>query len=211
MTTNQISIYALCHPITGEARYVGQTSNIKKRMQHHGYDAKGNPNKSLYLYNWWNKCLREHNIFPTVQIISTGLSRDRANKFEYHIIKNAREQGCRLVNIKDGGFAGSPSIETRAKISATQKGRTLSSEHRAKLSAARMGRVMPPEIRARISATQKGKKGRVCSPETRAKMSTAHKGCSHSPERRAKLSLAAHKYHKEHPNARINQKTLYQA
>jgi hypothetical protein len=64
--------------------------------------------------------------------------------------------------------------ESRAKISAALKGRTLSDETRAKMSAARKGRThFQDEAKAKIGAAHKGK---VYSAETRAKMSAANKG-----------------------------------
>lgn len=44
------------------------------------------------------------------------------------------------------------SIETRAKMSDAQRGRTFSPETRAKISAAAQGRTVSPETRAKISA-----------------------------------------------------------
>lgn len=48
------------------------------------------------------------------------------------------------------------SAATRAKMSAWQKGRTLSQERRKQISEANMGRVRTPESRAKTSAALKG-------------------------------------------------------
>jgi len=87
------------------------------------------------------------------------------------------------------------SAETRAKISAATKGKTLgkpkSAQHRANISAGRMGigKGIPhsAEHRAKHSAAMRG---RVVSAETRAKLSAAHKGRVNSAEARAKMSAA---------------------
>ena len=89
------------------------------------------------------------------------------------------------------------SDETRAKISAGNKGREssnkgkpMSLEQRAKLSAVNKGKKRSPhsdETRAKISA---GNKGKTHSVEARAKMSTAHKGKTHSEEARSKISAS---------------------
>jgi hypothetical protein len=73
----------------------------------------------------------------------------------------------------------------RAKISATNKGKTFSAETRAKLSEARRKRVITPETRAKLSAALKG---RVRSADFRAKLSTAK--LNQSAETRAKNSAA---------------------
>ena len=90
------------------------------------------------------------------------------------------------------------SEETKAKLSATKKGKpspkkgkpgkTHSDETKAKLSAAGKGRVVSEESKAKSSATQKG---RIFSEETKAKISAAKKGKTLSEEHKAKLKEAA--------------------
>jgi hypothetical protein len=55
------------------------------------------------------------------------------------------------------------SIETRAKISATLQGHSMSERTREALSNVNRGRPIPPEVRAKISATNKLKTGALCS------------------------------------------------
>jgi len=105
-----------------------------------------------------------------------------------------RNAGDRIAYRLMAGFSGVPamlgakhSAETRAKIGAAQKGRTLSAEARAKLSAANKGKKLSAEHRAKLSAAQKGK---TLSAETRAKIGAVHKGKTLSAEHRAKMSAA---------------------
>ena len=95
-------------------------------------------------------------------------------------------------------FMGGPqSQETKAKRSATMKGRKCaprSQEHQAKLTAAAKGRTAPnkgkthsPEAKAKMSAANKG---RPKSPETRAKVSAVHKGKTVSQETKDKMSAS---------------------
>jgi hypothetical protein len=79
---------------------------------------------------------------------------------------------------------------TKAKISATTKGKVLSDDRRAQISAATKGRFLSgwtwnhtPESRAKMSAARKGK---VLSDEHRANVSKALKGKKHSAEHTAK-------------------------
>lgn len=84
------------------------------------------------------------------------------------------------------------SPETRARMSAAHKGKTLSSETRDKMSAARRGRKLSAEHRANIAA---GQRGRQFSPATRALMKAKKIGeknpfydKKHSPDARDRMS-----------------------
>jgi len=88
---------------------------------------------------------------------------------------------------------GTITPETRAKISATLRGRKLgphSPEHRAKLSASLRGHEVSPETRAKLSAANRGRKH---TPESLAKMSAASMGNKnslgrkHTEEEKAKM------------------------
>jgi hypothetical protein len=82
--------------------------------------------------------------------------------------------------------------ETKAKISAGNKGKVMSDEAKAKISASLIGHQRnvgfkhTDESRAKMSDAQKG---RVVSDETKAKMSDAQKGKVISDEHKAKISL----------------------
>jgi len=88
--------------------------------------------------------------------------------------------------------------ETRAKISAANKGRTFTSEHRANLSAAHTGVKLSAKHRARISAANAGNQyalGYRHTLEARVRMSAAHRGnpnClghRHTPKTKAKIAV----------------------
>jgi len=100
-------------------------------------------------------------------------------------------------------FAGStrgvrPSLETRAKLSAFQKGRgPVSAETRARLSAALKGRAISEEWRAKLSSAAQGRpaafKGRKHSDETKEKLSaiaSERTGWKHSEETKVKIAGA---------------------
>jgi hypothetical protein len=111
--------------------------------------------------------------------------------------------GC-LTNWADGGegAAGTTrSAEWKAKISAMNKGKTITPETRAKISAAKKGLPLSPATRAAALAYNTGRKhsqehkdkisqsnkGRIVTEETRAKISKAHRGRSHSHEFRKSM------------------------
>jgi hypothetical protein len=84
--------------------------------------------------------------------------------------------------------------ETKARMSAAQKGRTLTEEHKAKLSIAATTRP-PISIETRQKLKQRipnrGMRGKTMSPETRAKMSASQQGKTMSEEAKAKMRVAA--------------------
>lgn len=87
----------------------------------------------------------------------------------------------------------SPSLEARAKMSASHTGVPRSLEMRTKMSVVNMGHVVIPETREKISATLKGNTnclGRRLSEETKAKIAEVHIGLKASSETRVKMSLA---------------------
>ncbi len=83
---------------------------------------------------------------------------------------------------------------TRANMSAAQKGHIVSEKQRADISRTLTGRKASPETKAKLSAAQKGHpgytKGRKLSEEHKAKISAAGKGRIAGPETRAKMSAA---------------------
>lgn len=91
------------------------------------------------------------------------------------------------ANISLSKMGSSLSSETRAKISLARTGPVESAETRARKSVAMMGHGTSIETRAKISATERGK---AVSPETRARISAAGMGRVHSPETRVKMGVA---------------------
>lgn len=86
--------------------------------------------------------------------------------------------------------------ETKARMSAAQKGRTFTEETKKKMSLAAKNK--PPvseETRAKLSEKSKGRigpwAGKTMTLETKAKMSAAQKGRKMSEEAKAKMRIAA--------------------
>jgi hypothetical protein len=169
-------IYALVDPNTKEIRYIGKSVNPNNRLMHHWkYRDKGR----TYRDHW----LRSLNgVKPFLQILEQCEENwEEREKWWIAYIPN-------LTNHNNGG-AGCPpgaqgprpyrkqtpehiekrrlqlmghevSVETRERIGAPQRGRTLSEEHRAKLKKS-------PEQRAQLALLATGRK---MSEETKAKM-----------------------------------------
>lgn len=192
-----VYIYLLRHPITGEPRYVGMSTEPERRLQRHVRTA--DQGVQTRVYNW----IRSLPGHPWMEIIDC-VEGDYADGglAEQAWIAHYRDLigWERLTNTSDGGYSGAMSNpETRAKISATLKGRKLTQETIDKVLASRTGyrhsaatkkklaqslrgntngagHSPTPETRERIAAAQRGRKRGPLSAELRAKLSAAHKG-----------------------------------
>lgn len=175
------------------------------------YVGKGSIKRAKWMKrNKWHSAIVEK--YGAKNIVVSFIpcsSEDIAFDLEVGLIKCFRRIGVKLVNLTDGGEGVSgftPSLETRAKMSVSSKAsRTM--EVRAKISATSKGRKRSPEFCAKISAAKNGKKrppefcekmsislrGKIMSEETRNKISQTSKGRKKSPETRLKMSLAQRK------------------
>jgi len=150
------------------------------------YVGKGS-GKRLYVNQ--NRVISPPKDKSRIIFLKQNLTEEEAFRHEIYMIAvfGRKDLGTGILHNKtDGGDGVSGlihSLETRAKLSVTNKGKTLSLETRAKLSATNKGKTLSPETRAKMSAAKKN-----IEPETRAKMSAAKKNIE--PETRAKMSAA---------------------
>jgi predicted GIY-YIG superfamily endonuclease len=61
-------IYTLAHPETGEIRYVGKTTNIKRRYYQHTNKKVSNKLSNKHLSNWLLSILNKH-LKPILNIV----------------------------------------------------------------------------------------------------------------------------------------------
>lgn len=200
---NTAIIYGLCDPrLVGRSsiRYLGKTSSpLMVRLARHISAAR--TGEQTYCYNWIRKLLAV-GVSPQIkalEITTDGAAPERERAW----ISRLRATGFNLTNLTDGG-EGIPghrcSPERNAKISVAMignkrcVGRQISSRTRAKMSASGRGRHHTEESRAKMSAAKKG--GRL-SPEHCAKISARlmgnlnSLGFRHSAETRAKVGAAS--------------------
>lgn len=95
---NTVFIYTLCHPITGEIRYVGKTKNPQMRFHNHCNKLH---NEKTHKRNWINK-LRKKELKPVMDIIDE-VPEDEWKQWEIYWIEQFRAWGFRLLNHGAGG------------------------------------------------------------------------------------------------------------
>lgn len=192
-------IYKLTNKVNQKI-YIGQTNNIKRRLQQHSYGKdwkKCIVSRAVRKYGWENFA---------VEILESGVcSRSELSRLERIWI--ARFESFKIdkgYNQTLGGEGLDPNDELKAKIAATWKGRprSMQGKHhtwqaREKIASAKRGSVTPADVRAKQSAALKG---RVFSDQHRANISMARKGVKpktttkgrpKSPEHCAALAIAA--------------------
>lgn len=131
--------------------------------------------------------LREK-FFVNETLIANPLCMNRALGGEGGAVVEITEERKARVSAKMKGIKRGPiSAETKAKLSASKKGKRLSEEHKEKMSATLKGKVFNAEYRAKISESRKGC---VITEEQKRKISETKKGTVTSEETKLKLSQA---------------------
>ena len=108
-----IYIYKLIDPRNNEVRYIGKTTNIKRRYKQHLYDKRKSHKSS------WVQSLRNEKLKPIIEILET-CDNDNWKEREIYWIK----QFDNLTNLKEGGgtdYIRTTSNETKQKLSLARK------------------------------------------------------------------------------------------
>lgn len=91
-------IYALCHPVTQEVRYIGKTVDPVKRYSHH---KRNTSHRHLPLYVWWDQ-LAEQGLQPLMCVVATATTHDWES-LERTLIAQFKVDGADLLNMTAGG------------------------------------------------------------------------------------------------------------
>jgi group I intron endonuclease len=171
----QIGIYKITSPT--KKIYIGQSVDIRKRwMIYKRLDCKNQPK----LYNSFIKYGVDKHKFEIVQLCD----REQLNDLEIYYIELFQVFNNKYgLNLQAGGHNGTPSEETKLKISLANKGRIFSDEHKHNISLAKLN--TSDESKLKMSITRKGRK---LSEETKKRMSESSKGMKHTIETRKKMS-----------------------
>jgi len=181
-------IYVIVNTKNGKV-YVGKGADIHARWSKHKRLLKANKHYNIHLQRAWNKYGAKVFRFQTLEHCAIEQLDERE---KHHIaIYKARGLAYNLTDGGDGMLGNIPTAETRAKLSAANKGKKLppfSDEHCARISAGNLGKKKSPEAIAKRLNTIKGRKYPPLSDEHKRKIGLAHKGRPKSPEQMAKMT-----------------------
>lgn len=195
-------IYRIVNLSNGKA-YIGSAVSLERRKRDHFRELAAGTHYNQRLQRSWNKYGPEVFRFEVLEVVedkarltqieSTLIERHSTfkSKFGYNICRTGRSAL---------GVVRTP--ETRAKMSAAQKGRVCSAQTRANMSASRRGKPFSEERKARLrgikrspkycaAAAERLKARLPLSAEIMAKISASLTGRAVSAESRAKMSQAA--------------------
>jgi group I intron endonuclease len=178
-------IYKLTSP-SGKV-YVGQTTDFAKRMRKYANcNCAGQPAiyQALRKYGW--------DSFKAEQIMVAEDKEWLDFYEEWAIIHFDAMNPNNGYNLCAGGNAGgSPSEETRLKLSVASKGVPKSAEHNANVAKAKHGCIFSTEHRARLSAGQRRRKRSPLSAETKARISASNSNQSKETRDKRAASVKA--------------------
>lgn len=159
MKTKLIGIYKITSP-SGRI-YIGQSADLIKRIR----DYKNIKIGQRKLFYSIKKYGYNNHKFEILFTFPENVYQEVLDHYEIAYIKQYKDNGFKMLNIKEGGKAGKHSEETKQKISKVQKGKILSEETKKKMSQSRKGSLhwnygnkMNPESIKKISNSRKGKK-----------------------------------------------------
>lgn len=189
MVERTVSIYVL-RDVDGEPKYVGQTTNITRRLWHH-WRKNRNPDPDKGLDAW----IASLSTKPVIDVLEVAPYAIRfAIEREWTIA--LREAGHMLLNVAIGS---SIAPETAVKMGDAKRGRTLTEEHKAKIGASLRGdraaqmpekhpRVLSPEHREKLLESARG---HTVSDQTRMQIAEKLRGHPVSEETRKKIGEAS--------------------
>lgn len=175
-------IYGLHEPLTGELRYIGQTTTtVSQRLSKHLTPAS--LRRHSYLARWLLG-LAKRGLSPIWSVLAEAKDQAELDRLEVELIAKARREGVRLVNLSGGGGRAGyvkHTEEWKAHMSAVMSGRcTNTPEHMARLAEMKRGVPRSEETKSKISEAKKGRptgrRGESHTEETKAKIRANRKG-----------------------------------
>lgn len=174
LENTSLSVYGIVYKVTNllDSRvYIGQTIRLKTFKHYFGSGLRILRAIKLHGRKSFSK-----------EILHYAYSKDELDLLERQAIETHNSYHPVGYNLKEGGSYGSHGLETRQKISRSNKGKTKGRSHR-------------PEDIAKRAASQKGRispnKGVSMTEAQKVKISIALKGKVRSEEHRSNISKAA--------------------
>lgn len=103
-----VAVYALADPRTGDVRYIGKANCPHARLKSHLRDSR---RRDTPIYRWIRK-LAADNTQPIITVLAW--TEDWQSEERKQIALH-RENGCRLLNVAEGGDEPACTYETRAE------------------------------------------------------------------------------------------------
>lgn len=132
-------VYKITNSINGKV-YIGQTTrSLLDRQKEHIRDLRGGKHHNQVLQATYNK----HGMCFEFEALASGRYVLELDQLEIIFIETY--QSCNKkygYNLRGGGLNGTPTEETRAKISKSHTGKTKSPEHRRKMAEANRNRCL---------------------------------------------------------------------
>lgn len=181
-------IYVLYHD-SYNYLYVGRSSKGLMRPREHG-QRWALAKKGHFPVSQWIIKLRKNGFDYDIAILEEHLTDATLNDAEKFYVAYFKYLGFALLNCTEGGDGISGhkfSAETKARMSITRKGRTLSESAKEKLRIANLGKKMSADAIARTVAVHKGKKR---SEITKLRLSESHRGKQLTKQQKTKIGRA---------------------
>lgn len=186
LPTMTCGIYSITNTKNGK-RYIGSAVRFERRWKGHRVALRRGNHHSRHLQAAWNKYGEGAFQF---EVVVTCEPEDLISQEQFWI--DAFQSADQRYGYNASPTAGSPlgvrhSKETKAKVSAANRGRKYSDAVKARMSAAQMGHKVTDGTKAKIASAAIGRKA---SAETRAKLSAVRRGRKYTAEARANMSRA---------------------
>ena len=153
-------IYQITNMVNGKY-YIGSAESFERRMWQHKNDLKRGAHKNPHLQASWNKHGADAFVFEVLEVVPEGATTFGHENTYLHVHVGKAE--CYNVNTDAIGMRTgiAHSEESKAKTSASRKGKAAGSEHY------RFGQTVSEEVRKKIGDTQRGveKSPRTFTPE----------------------------------------------
>lgn len=196
-------VYAIRNKVNGK-QYVGSAKVFLRRWYRHSEDLRNGSHHSVLLQRAWNKYGEDSFEFRILEETTAKHAVAQEQVFLNWLQTYDPRLGYNISPTANSSLGVKFSQETKAKMSAARKGKTVSKKTRERLSAIAKGRTYSPEICLRMSLARKGKpqskeavtkraaanRGKTRSDESRKRMSAAQKGRTVSAEGRLRMSAA---------------------
>ena len=162
-------VYGMFDPRSGHLRYIGQTTNLRRRAGSH---VSPSSIKSATPKNDWIRELQRLGIAPEFCVLECVYVPEDLNEAESWNVAYYRSLGCELLNGTADGLASTRGLShtseapTRERGSQEKTGRRHSPETRAKIAASRLGTKRSRATKDKMSASHRARWAAIKSQRT---------------------------------------------